>query len=244
MTLRTHFHQSLVRALVLPAAVLVTATLFAQAPSPQEKIAAFKESMAKNQAALRQYTWTETTDISLKGSDKKHEQKQCQYGADGKVQKTPIGGGEEKESSGGGGGRRRGDTVKKVVVKNKIDDIKEYMAKVTDLIQDYAPPNPQKIQAAQAAGTVKVEPGTKLVITNYLKAGDSLAVGFDSASQRLTSYNVLSYVEKPKEDDVTLTVTYARLPDGTSYPQQTVLEVKAKEIVVKMVNAGYKKSGS
>src|SRR5262245_37756156 len=117
MTLRMRFRQSLARTLVLPVGVLLGVPLVAQAPSPQEKIAAFKESMAKNHAALRQYTWTETTDISLKGSDKKHEEKQCQYGADGKVQKTPIGGGDEKAPS-GGGGDRRGGAVKKIVAKN------------------------------------------------------------------------------------------------------------------------------
>ena len=49
------------------------------------KIAAIKEALAKNQAALRQYSWIETTQISLKGEVKKTEQKQCFYGAEGKV---------------------------------------------------------------------------------------------------------------------------------------------------------------
>jgi hypothetical protein len=36
-------------------------------------------------------------------------------------------------------------------------------------------------------------------------------------------------------------VTFASLQDGTAYPQQTVLEAKAKQIQVKVVNSGYKK---
>ena len=56
-----------------------------------QKVAALKESLAANQAALKSYTWTETTEISMKGEVKKKEQKLCRYGADGKVQKTPIG---------------------------------------------------------------------------------------------------------------------------------------------------------
>ena len=66
----------------------LVAVTFAQAP--EDKSAAIKEALAKNQAALRQYTWIETTTISLKGEVKKKEQKQCSYGADGKVQKVPI----------------------------------------------------------------------------------------------------------------------------------------------------------
>jgi hypothetical protein len=60
-------------ALVLPLA-LVSVTL---AQAPEDRSAAIKEALAKNQAALRQYTWVETTTISLKGEVKKKEQKQC-----------------------------------------------------------------------------------------------------------------------------------------------------------------------
>src|SRR5206468_1603088 len=67
---------------------LFTPVVAAQGPSPQERATAIKESLAQNQAALRTYSWIETTEISLKGEVKKKEQKQCSYGADGKVQKT------------------------------------------------------------------------------------------------------------------------------------------------------------
>ena len=53
-----------------------------------------------------------------------------------------------------------------------------------------------------------------------------------------------SFVEKPKDDDVNLAVTFGKLEDGTSYPQQIVLDVTAKKIQVKISNSGYKKSGS
>ena len=77
-------------ALMLAGASLLLPSAFAQAPAPQDRAAAIKQALAQNQAALRQYTWIETTDIILKGEEKKQEQKQCFYGADGKVQKTPI----------------------------------------------------------------------------------------------------------------------------------------------------------
>jgi hypothetical protein len=107
------------------------------------------------------------------------------------------------------------------------------------------PPDPQNIQAAEAAGNVSVQPGAQgavtLTIKNYLKMGDSLALGFDTAAKKMSSYNVNSYVEKPKDDMVTLAVTFGRLDDGTSYPQQVVLDAKAKNVQVKITNAGYKK---
>jgi hypothetical protein len=120
--------------------------------------------------------------------------------------------------------------------------MKEYMAKVAALVQEYVPPEAPKIQAAAAAGHVSKPTGDQpLTVKNYLKQGDQLSIGFDPVAKKLTSYHVNSYVEKPKEDDVTLAVTFARLEDGTSYPQQVLLDAKAKKLQVKITNSGYKK---
>jgi hypothetical protein len=231
---------------------LLAATLTAQAPAPEDRTAALKQSLAQNQAALRQYTWIETTEISLKGEVKKQEQKQCFYGADGKVQKTALPGAapaakEPPQQAGGGGGRRGGGRLKQTIVENKVDDMKDYMEQVAALVHAYVPPDAQKIQAAQAAGNVEVNPagaGVTIAAKNYLKSGDSLVIGLDKDAMKLTSYNVNSYVEKPKDDAVTLAVTFAALQDGTSYPQQVVLNADAKQIQVKVTNSGYKKAGS
>jgi hypothetical protein len=229
------------------ACALTALTVFAAAAAaqtPQERVAALKESLAKNQAALRQYSWVETTEISLKGEVKKRQQKQCRYGADGKVEKTLMPGQEQQappaqKSNGGRGGR-----MKKAIVEKKVGEIKDYMEDVAALVHQYVPPDPQKIQSVQSAGKLTVEPSQGVAVLNmkdYLKPGDLLAIGFDSAAKAMRSYNVSSYVEKPKEDDVSLAVTFASLADGTTYPQQVLLDVKAKEIHVKVTNADYKK---
>ena len=76
----------------------------------QAKVAELKQSLAANQKALQQYTWTETTEISMKGEVKKTERKECRYGTDGKVIKTDMDDGapQQAQSSQGGGGGRRG----------------------------------------------------------------------------------------------------------------------------------------
>jgi hypothetical protein len=224
--------------------VLFTATASGQSAAPQERAEAIKQSLAQNQAALRQYTWVETTEISLKGEVKKKEQKQCQYGADGKVQKTPMPGAapppaapKQEGRAGRGGGR-----AKEKIVENKVEDLKDYMEQVAALVHQYVPPDPQKIQAAQSAGNVQpAAGGAGLTVKDYAKPGDSLAIGFDPAAKKLSSYKVNSYVEKPKDDAVTLAVTFAALPDGTSYPQQVVLDASAKKIQVKLTNSGHTK---
>jgi hypothetical protein len=145
----------------------------------------------------------------------------------------------QPDKGGGRSGRLKG-----AIVENKVEDIKEYMDKAAALVHEYVPPDPQKIGAAQAAGNVTAPAGSQpLTIKNYFKPGDQLSIGLNATTLKLTSYAVNSYVEKPKEDDVTLAVTFATLQDGTSYPQQIVLDVKAKQIQVKITNSGYKKAG-
>lgn len=222
-------------------------------PNPQgaqsDKVAAIKESLAKNPAALKEYTWTETTQISMKGEVKKQEQKQCHYGPDGNVQKTPIGGGSEpqqpQQQTSGGGRRRGGGAIKKEIVEKKVAELKDYMEKVGALVKEYVPPDPQKIKAAQAAGGVSVQPGgdgATLSIKNYAKQGDTLALGFSTSTKKISNYNVQSYLDNPKDNPVSMAVTFAGLPDGTNYAQQTVLDVPAKKMQIKVTNSDYKKA--
>lgn len=233
---------------VLLVTLVCVPPLVERARAQSDRAAALKEALAKNKAALGQYSWLETTDITLKGEQKKQEQKQCRYGADGKVIKTPVPGAAAPEPQQAEPSRRRGGgAVKKAVVSNKIDEMKDYMEKVKALVQQYVPPDPQKIQSVQAAGNLALAPssdGATLTLKDYAKPGDSMVLGLDAKGTAIRSFSVKSYVEKPKDDDVTLSVTYAALPDGTSYPQRTVLDVAAKKIGVTVTNSGYQKAGS
>jgi len=230
--------------IALATAAIATIAIRAQTPDAdkQARLAALKQSVAANQAALKTYSWVETTTIAIKGEVKKQEAKQCYYGADGKVQKTPLPGAApaQKQEPQGRGGRRGGGAVKGAIVANKVEEIEEYAQKVVELVKEYVPPAAERIQAVEKAGGVAVQAGT-LTLSNYFKPGDSLAISVDPASKKISSYNVASYVEKPKDDVVTLAVTFASLDDGTNYPQRIVLDMKAKQIQVTVVHSGYKK---
>src|SRR5579862_8956338 len=56
----------------------------------QQRMAAVKESVTRNQAELRQYTWTEQIQISFDNEVRKTEESLCHYGPDGRVQRTPA----------------------------------------------------------------------------------------------------------------------------------------------------------
>jgi len=193
---------------------------------------ALKQSLASNQQKLHKYQWTQATEVSIKGETKKDEQSQCRYGPDGKVQKTPIGSPpEQKEMPGGLKGR---------VVKKKVDEMKDYMDRLKGLVSHYAPPDPQRIQAAKQAGLVSLDSNAgqaTLTVHNYYKQGDQVAFSFDTASKKLTNYDVNTYLDDPKKDVVNLTNQFASLPDGTNYLQQTALKAQEKQIQITTMNS-------
>jgi hypothetical protein len=126
-------------------------------PSPQERVAALKQSMQESQIKLRQYEWIETTIISLKGEEKARTQKRCYYGADGNLQKVPIGTPAPAQQPPAGGRRGR---VKAKVVENKKDEMKDYMERAAALVQQYVPPQPADIQRAKDTGKVTANPAS------------------------------------------------------------------------------------
>ncbi|MBV9401801.1 MAG: hypothetical protein JO062_27740 [Bryobacterales bacterium] len=214
----------------------------AQQEAAQQKAAALKQALANNQAALRQYSWTETTEVSLKGEVKKRQQKACMYGPDGKVQKTPIGDGSpppQQQSS-----RRPGGRLKQKLVEKKVDEMQDYMERAVALIQRYIPPDGEKIQAAAKAGNASVQRdpsgGVILIFKNYVQPGDQFILNLDAAGTAIKNMNIASYLDNEK-DIVSLAVSFAKLPDGTNYPANVVLDAKAKKITVQMTNSGYRK---
>jgi hypothetical protein len=233
------YRNRLMRNLILGATAVIlcfafVTSLSAQGNPVQEKFAALKQAAMENQQRLSQYTWTETTQLTLKGDPKPPTQDFCQYGPDGKVSKTPIGPPPEPPS----GGR-----MKQRVIEKKKAEMQDYMGDVKQLLSSYLPPNPQQMQAAQQAGNISLDPAgpvVNLVFSNYVLPGDKMTVSFDPNARKIVGINVNTYMGQAK-DAVTLQVQMATLPDGTSYTQQTVLTATAKQLVVTTTSFSYQK---
>jgi hypothetical protein len=202
----------------------------------QQKLAAAKQAAAENKQRLRQYQWTETTQLTLKGDAKPATQKLCQYGPDGQVQKTPIGAPPAAPS----GGR-----LKQRVVEKKKAEMVDYMDDVKGVLSMYVPPDPDRMQLAFQAGKLSLNPSgnvLNLIFTDYAQPGDRMTLVFDPAIKKIISLSVNTYMGQAK-DAVTLQVQMAPLPDGTSYAQQTILNATAKQLVVTTTNSNYQKLG-
>ena len=182
-----------IRAFVIAAMALssfAAASIVAQDPqSLEQRIAALKKSMAQSQAQLRKYEWVETTIISHKGEVKSQKEQRCYDGADGTLQKLPIGDPQPPEEAGG----RRGRLRERIVEKKK-EEIQEYMENATALVKRYVPPNPSAIDAAKSNGNLALRPGdagrVRVEITNYIKSGDMMAIDVDAAANRLLGLSV------------------------------------------------------
>lgn len=217
-------------------ALAATIPAIAQNGELQQKLAAVKQAMAENKQRLRQYQWTETTQLTLKGNPKPPSEKLCQYGPDGQVQKTPIGPPPQEPS----GGR-----MKQRIIEKKKEEMKDYMEDVKGLLSMYVPPDPQKMQQAYQAGKVSLNPSggiVNLVFRDYAQPGDQMTLAFDPATRKVASLNINTYMGETK-DAVTLQVHMASLPDGTNFVQETVLNASAKQLVVTTSNSNYQRMG-
>ncbi|WP_433967798.1 hypothetical protein [Tunturiibacter gelidiferens] len=200
----------------------------------QEKVAALKQSVAANQQKLHQYRWIENTQLTLNGDDKPPTQSMCQYGPDGKVQKTPMSPPPPPPS----GGR-----LKQKIIAKKKEEVKDYMGQVKTLLAMYVPPDPQRMQQAFQGGKASVNPDpdsgiAKIVFKDYAQPGDQMTISFSTADKKISALNVNTYMDDPK-DVVTLAVNFASLPDSTNYVQQSVLNATAKKLQVTTTSSNY-----
>lgn len=225
------------RVIVIGAIALVASVAaIAQNAELQQKLAAVKQAAAENKQRLRQYQWTETTQLTLKGDPKPPSEKLCQYGPDGQIQKTPIGPPPQEPS----GGR-----MKQRIVEKKKAEMADYMGDVKGLLSMYVPPDPGRMQLAFQAGKLSLNPtgsALNLIFTDYAQPGDRMTLVFDPAIKKIISLSVNTYMGQAK-DAVTLQVQMAPLPDGTSYAQQTILNASAKQLVVTTTNSNYQRIG-
>jgi hypothetical protein len=203
----------------------------------QQKLMALKESAAENKQRLHQYQWVETTQLTLKGEQKPERVSQCSYGPNGQVVKVPLGAPPQQQQSGG--------RLRQRIVEKKTDEMKEYMQQVQSLLALYVPPNSELMQQAFQKKNVSFDKsmgssGVQLVFKNYAKPGDQMTIAFDTATKKITTINVNTYMDEPK-DVVTLSVQMASLPDGTNYARQTMLNATAKQLQVTTTNSNYAK---
>jgi len=218
---------------------------FGQNPDLQQKIAEVKQAAAANKQALAQYTWVEQTTISLKGEQKKQQHSQVRLGPDGKPQKQSLDAPAQPQQPADAGGRR-GGRVKEHVVEKKKEEYEDYADSIKSLIEQYVPPDRDKIEEAKAKGSISLGPEAgaegqyRLVIANYLKQGDSMTLVVDKARKGLVSLSIASYLDDPK-DAVNVSVEFASEPSGLSHVSSEKIDGVSKQLTIAIQNSNYQK---
>jgi len=202
----------------------------------QQKVAALKESVALNKAALQQYSWIQKTQLSLKGEVKSTKIESCRYGPDGTVQKTQLSEPVEKKKKPGLRGK---------IIEKKTDEMKDYMERTISLIERYVPPSPDKLKAVVAAGNTSLSQAgpdaIQLQFKDYVKSGDAVTFTVDKAAKAIRQLSINTYLDEQDKDAISLAVNFQTLPDGTNYAADKILNVTAKQIVVKISGSNYQK---
>jgi hypothetical protein len=201
----------------------------------KQKLEALKAAAAANRAALSQYSWTESIQVSVNGEVKSTKQMNCRRGADGKPQCTPTEATSEQQPARGLMGRIKAE---------KKEEFIDYIKQVKALIGNYVPLDPAKMQAAHDAGKVSLSrPGTGeagLAFRDYALPGDSMTLDFSTETHKIAKLAVNSYLGEPTST-VTLAVQFANLPDGTTYPAQETVDAAGKGIKLDITNSNYQK---
>jgi hypothetical protein len=221
---------------ILALSPLAALRAVAQNPDLQEKLAAVKQSLAQNKQALAQYTWQEKQSTAVKGDVKSEKLFQVRLGPDGKPQKTETMG--TPQSSGGRG-------LKGHIKEKKQEEFKEYGQQIGALAQQYAAPDPQRLQQAFQQGNVMLGSGgapgeVKMVIKNYVKPNDQVTLIFNQQAKAIQSMQIQSYLSDPK-DAVTIAAQYSQLPDGTNHVSTMQINGVSKELTITSQNSNYQK---
>jgi hypothetical protein len=195
-----------------------------------------RAEIATSAQGLRQYTWTEQTEVSVGGSVKSTRAFNCHYDASGQLVKIPLD--TDKETG------KAAATSKRPLVRSKAG-MQDYIERAVSRIHNYVPPDPKQIdyllQNGQASLGKSANPNSEIRFTHYFEDKDSYVFIYDSDSKVLRRATVASTLGNPK-DPVTLEAVFETLPDGVNHLSSAVLNAKKKDVVVKTRNLDYQKT--
>lgn len=194
-----------------------------------------KQSLAKDKQALAPYTWKQTQTLSVDGAVKKTTIFSVTLDANGKPLKSVL-------SEQNAPGKDPHGPLRSRLKKRKVKELKDYMQEVGALVQSYAHPDAEKLEAAFKSGKASLDrsQGLKLTVKDYLKAGDSVVIVFDEKARKMKSVQVNSYLDDP-DNGVQLDCAYAQLPDGTNHLAKSTLLGEEKSVEVVTENSDYVK---
>jgi hypothetical protein len=204
----------------------------------QQRVAAFKDSMAQNQRALAEYTWKQQTQMLIDGDVKNTSVEQVRIGPDGKMEKTPLSDPNQQQQK-----KPRG--LKGKIAAKKMGEMKAYIERLMSLCGRYMKPLPDRLQQAVKEGRAEIVQGVgspviQLKFKDYYKAGDLLAISVDREAMSMHAMEASTYLDG-EDDPVSLSMQFDALQDGTSYMKLLDIGAPAQKLALKVSSFEHEK---
>ena len=191
-------------------------------------VAKVSAARQENAQKTRNYSWTQRTEVKVKGEVKSLKTEIVRYTVDGEMQKTPIDETSAKKPKG----------VRGKVAKKKIGEMKDWMAELGELLKAYSLPTEGNLLDFLNAASVSPDgAGRKLDATDVVQPGDRMSVWIDG-NHKMTKTEVSTQHDG---SDVKLETDHSTTPDGLDYTARTVIVVPDKGVEMTVENFSYQR---
>ncbi len=210
------------------ALVLVVATPAAAQMDMTEVTAKVSQARKENAQKTRDYSWTQRTEVKVKGEVKSLKTEIVRYTVDGEMQKTPIDETSAKKPKG----------IRGKVAKKKIGEMKDWMAELGELLKNYSLPTAGNLLDYLNKASVSADgAGRRLDATDVVQPGDRMSVWI-GADHKMTNTEVSTQHDG---SDVKLETDHETTSDGLDYVARTTIVVPDKGVEMTVENFSYER---
>ncbi len=191
-----------------------------------EIVAKVSQARQENAQKTRDYSWTQRTEVKLKGEVKSLKTEIVRYTVDGELQKTPIDETAAKKPKG----------VRGKIAKKKSGEMKDWMAELGEVLKAYSLPTAGNLLDFLNKAAISPDgAGRKLDATDVVQAGDRMSVWI-GADHKMTKTEVSTQYDG---SDVKLETDHETTPDGLDYVARTIIVVPDKGVEMTVENFSY-----
>jgi hypothetical protein len=110
--------------------------------------------------------------------------------------------------------------------------MKEYAQRLTDLVEQYLPPDPEKLRMElRTAELGKAGNGISVNLKNYVKTGDLFALTLDPKTRKPQKIVIDTLLDR---DPILVSADFSVAPNGASYPSLMKIESKKKDLEIRI----------
>ena len=191
-------------------------------------VAKVSAARQENAQKTRNYSWTQRTEVKVKGEVKSLKSETVRYTVDGELQKTPIDETSAKKPKG----------IRGKVAKKKAGEMKDWMAELGEVLKAYSLPTEGNLLDFLNSASISPDgAGRKLEAMDVVQPGDRMSVWI-GAEHKMTKTEVSTQYDG---SDVKLETDHETTPDGLDYVARTTIVVPDKGVEMTVENFSFQR---